>query len=286
VVPAARTGAVLGHPIAHSLSPALHGAAYRALGLDFGYTAIDVTAAQLPAFMDRVRAEPGWYGLSVTMPLKAAMVPLLDSLNGEAAALAVVNTVTFGTADGAVALTGHNTDVAGLVNALRHGGVAERPTAAVLGGGGTATAAVAALAALGAYSVDLYVRNPENARPLAAVAERAGVACAVMDFPLAAAALGGYDAVISTLPPRGADALAAALPPSPVIPGALLLDAAYDPWPSAIAAAWQERGGRPVSGVEMLLYQAVDQVRLFTGSAGVGADVINVMCDATGLPRR
>ena len=144
-------GAVLGHPIGHSKSPALHNAAYAALGAALGYTAIDVQETGLAAFLARVRADGDWYGLSVTMPLKNVAVELVDELTPVARALGAVNTIvcTHGDAGGVTRLLGDNTDVAGIVNALRHAGVGQRPRAAILGGGGTAVSAVAALVAPG-----------------------------------------------------------------------------------------------------------------------------------------
>ena len=283
-------GAVLGHPIAHSKSPALHAAAYRQLGLDFSYTTQDLKPEELDDFIRKVRTDGNWFGLSVTMPLKTTIVPLLDALEGAAAMLGVVNTVVTGD----VRLVGYNTDVAGIVNALRYAGVREQPKAAILGGGGTAVAAVAALKDLGAPRADVFVRNAGRSSAAAQTAAVVGLAHQMRPWTEAAGNVGGYDVVISTLPPHAADALAADLVPGDTI-GRLLLDVAYDPWPSALAAAWEERGGTIVPGLEMLLYQAVEQVRLFTSGAlscdGDPArvdspDVINAMCDAVGLPRR
>ena len=283
-------GAVLGHPIAHSKSPALHAAAYRQLGLDFSYTTQDLKPEELDDFIRKVRTDGNWFGLSVTMPLKTTIVPLLDALEGAAAMLGVVNTVVTGD----VRLVGYNTDVAGIVNALRYAGVREQPKAAILGGGGTAVAAVAALKDLGAQGADVFVRDAGRSSAAAQTAAIVGLAHQMRPWTEAAGNVGGYDVVISTLPPHAADALAADLVPGDTI-GRLLLDVAYDPWPSALAAAWEERGGTIVPGLEMLLYQAVEQVRLFTSGAlscdGDPArvdspDVINAMCDAVGLPRR
>lgn len=287
--------AVLGHPIGHSRSPALHAAAYRVLGLDCTYRALDVEAPGLAPLLAEVRTEPGWLGLSVTMPLKTAIVPLLDGLEGAAAALGVVNTVVVSrAAAGTVRLIGHNTDVAGIVNALRHAGTTAAPSAAILGGGGTAVAAVAALQELGAPGVDIFVRDPARSSAAARSAAVVGLRHRMRPWTDAAQALVGYDVVISTLPPHAADALAAELPAADT-GGKLLLDVSYDPWPSAIAAAWGHRGGITVPGLEMLVYQAVEQVRLFTAAvrcvpadAGFAdpAGLLDAMCDAVGLPRR
>jgi shikimate dehydrogenase len=284
--------AVLGHPISHSKSPALHRAAYAHLGVDIAYSAIDVTEAALPDFMRQVRGEAradgSWRGLSVTMPLKSAMVAEVDEVRGVGRALGVVNTVAFESDGGATRLVAYNTDVAGIVNALRHAGAAPAPTAVVLGGGGTAAAAIAALKELGAVSAAVFVRDPGRAAEARAASAAVGLPIQVLPLAGAAAAVAAADVVISTLPPRAADALAAEVAGAqfPESPG-VLLDVAYDPWPSRIAAVWQEAGGTVVPGLEMLIYQAVEQVRHFTGlGEALPAGVIDVMCDAVGAPRR
>jgi shikimate dehydrogenase len=312
--------AVLGHPIGHSKSPALYRAAYAHLGAEIAYSAIDVAEEELPAFMARVREEAdrggGWCGLSVTMPLKSAMVSEVDEVRGVARALGVVNTVAFEpaaegdpslTRTGPARLVGYNTDVAGIVNALRHAGAADAPTAAILGGGGTAAAAVAALKELGAPRAEVFVRDVGRAAEARAASAAVGLPVRVLQIAGAAAAVADADVVISTLPPRAADTLAAALPQVFAAglfaaghgaqtgrgaqtggrrPG-VLLDVAYDPWPSRVATAWHDAGGTVVPGLEMLIYQAVEQVRHFTrlGDA-VPPEVIDVMCDAVGAPRR
>lgn len=282
--------AVLGHPIRHSKSPQLHLAAYRQLGLAAGYTAVDLTSDAVPAFVREVRAEAGWMGLSVTMPLKAAMVPEMDEVTELVGTLGVLNTVVVRGSGTNPHLTGHNTDVAGIIAALRHAGVRTAPRAVILGGGGTAAAALAALAGLDAAGVTAFVRSPEKAAGLRDLGDRLGVACTLRSWESAAAGLAEADVVLSTLPPRGADPLAgeaAAMLGSGALAGAVLLDAAYDPWPSALARVWSAAGGTIVPGLEMLLYQAVEQVKLFTGVERQDwSDVINVMCDAVQAPRR
>ncbi|QCO98771.1 shikimate dehydrogenase [Arthrobacter sp. 24S4-2] len=279
--------AVLGHPISHSKSPALHRAAYARLGVEIGYSAIDVTVPELPAFMEAVRAEPGWRGLSVTMPLKTAMVAEVDEVRGVAGILGVVNTVVFESNGTSTRRIGYNTDVAGIVNAVQHAGVVSAPSAVILGGGGTAAAAIAALKDLGAPSADVYVRDTGRAAEARAAAEGVGLPIRVLPLSGAATAMAAADVVISTLPPRGADGLADELAGLHAATPGVLLDVAYEPWPSRVASVWQGGGGAVVPGLEMLLYQAVEQVRFFSGLGGdVTADVIDVMCDAVGAPRR
>ncbi|WP_308470629.1 shikimate dehydrogenase [Arthrobacter sp. N199823] len=294
-LPDIRQGAVLGHPIGHSQSPAMHNAAYTVLGAPFAYTAYDLQVPQLAAFLDQVRTDGTWYGLSVTMPLKNAAVDLMDTLTPVAAALGAVNTIVITTDDaGHSHLLGDNTDVAGIFNSLRHAGLGERPRAAILGGGGTAVSAIAALAHLHAVEITVFVRNFAKAAGILEVAATLGAAVVLESFDGAAAKLAGYDVVISTLPPRGADGLAAEFATAgEAVAGALLLDVAYDPWPSALGQAWEGAGGTVVAGIEMLLYQGVEQVKLFSVAGGFGeldtaqvGDVINVMCDAIGVHRR
>ncbi len=296
MTPTARRAAVLGHPIGHSKSPLLHRAAYEYLGFHCTYDAVDVPEEQAAAFAAALRdpaaAEPRWAGLSVTMPLKAALLPAMDRLTSMAAALEVLNTVTFEYTDSGVVLTGHNTDVTGIVRALRHAGSRPEPRIAILGGGGTACAAVAAAGMLGAAEVSVYARGSRQAANgtagVQAAGARTGTTVALHPWEDAAAACSAADVVISTLPPRAADPLAETLAAAAGDrTAAVLLDVAYDPWPSRIAQVWAQAGGTIVPGQEMLLYQAVEQVKLFTGDKFRDeAAVINVMCDAVGAPRR
>ncbi len=251
--PARRRAAVLGHPIEHSLSPVLHRAAYAALGLDWGYDRVDVTADGLAAFLDSL--DGSWVGLSLTMPLKDAVLPLLDEVDPVAAATGAVNTVLL--QDGR--RRGVNTDVGGLVAALDEKGAGPGPSV-VLGAGATARSAVAALAARGAATVSAYARRPEAAEDLRRTADAVGVPLEVLAWAGAAAGLTA-DVVVSTVPVGAADPLAASVPSAP----GTLLDVVYDPWPTPLAAAWAAQGGRVASGLDLLLHQAVLQVRLMTG---------------------
>ncbi len=281
-----RRAAVLGHPIGHSKSPALHRAAYAQLGVDISYTAIDVTAGQLPEFMAGIAGQPEWCGLSVTMPLKTAMMAEIDEVRGAGAHLGVINTVAFENDGGTPRRIGYNTDVAGIVRAVGYAGVAERPDAVVLGGGGTSAAAIAALRELGCDSARVYVRDAGRAGEAVKSAAAVGLAIELLPMEDAAEGIAGAGLVVSTLPPRAADGIAERLSALGAdSAGGVLLDVAYDPWPSRIAEEWQRRGGTVVPGLEMLLYQAVEQIRLFS-ARDVGADVIDVMCDSVGLPRR
>ncbi|MGW1176011.1 shikimate dehydrogenase [Kitasatospora sp. NPDC002543] len=249
--------AVLGSPIAHSLSPDLHRAAFAALGLDgWRYDRFEVDEAGLPGFVAGLD-EAEWGGLSLTMPLKRAIIPLLDEVSATARSVDAVNTVVF-TADGR--RTGDNTDVPGLVNALRERGITEVAEAAVLGAGATASSALAALAQICTGEVTVYVRSAERAREMAGLGERLGLAVRTADWERGAEAL-ARSLTVSTTPVGATDAFADALPAEP---GALF-DVLYHPWPTALAAACAGRGATVLGGLDLLVHQAVLQNEAFTG---------------------
>ncbi|WP_028046315.1 shikimate dehydrogenase [Cellulomonas sp. URHE0023] len=262
---APRRAAVLGHPVAHSLSPTLHRAAYEALGLgDWQYDAFDVTEEDLPGFLAGL--DGTWAGLSLTMPLKQTVIPLLDHIEPLAQVVGAVNTVLLQGSGASRVLVGANTDVHGLVQALGEGlRGAPVTSAAVVGAGATASSTLAALAQLGCVSPVVYVRAMSRAGGLMRAAHRMGVTPQFRTLEDAATEIGRADAVVSTLPPHAADALAAAFtgPASGV-----LLDVAYDPRPTALSTAWARAGGGVVGGERMLLHQAAEQVRLMTGHPG------------------
>ncbi|MHA7133056.1 shikimate dehydrogenase [Oerskovia turbata] len=270
-----RRAAVLGHPVAHSLSPVLHSAAYLALGLDgWEYSAIDVTEDRLPGFVADL--DESWAGLSLTMPLKQVVFDLLDHVEPLAEVVGAVNTVLFQPAGSGRTLVGANTDVHGLVTALREGlgsGPGERPVASavVLGAGATAASTLAALAELGCASPTVLVRSLGRTGGLQRAAHRMGVTprFAVLDpsTPL----LAQVDVVVSTLPSGAADPVAEALTAQDSAgaepPRGVLLDVVYDPRPTALSGAWAQAGATVVGGERMLLHQAAEQVRLMTGRA-------------------
>jgi shikimate dehydrogenase len=266
---------VLGSPIRHSLSPVLHAAAYEVLGLDWSYDAHEVPEDGLAAFLDRLGGPdlPGsWAGLSLTMPLKRAAIPLCARLDEVAAVTRAVNTVTFA-ADGARA--GANTDVPGMVNALAGAGVTSVSAASVLGGGATAAAAVAALARVCTGPVSVFVRSAERGAELAPVAEHFGVDLRVRSWDDAGAGLAA-PLVIATTPKGSADPLAGSVP---AVPG-LLFDVVYDPWPTPLAAAWSAAGAPVLGGLDLLVHQAVLQVELMTGRSLDRAAVVAAMLTA------
>ncbi|MEU7554093.1 shikimate dehydrogenase [Streptomyces sp. NPDC044571] len=250
--------AVLGSPIEHSLSPVLHRAAYRELGLDeWSYDRFEIDEAALPEFIAGLG--PEWAGLSLTMPLKRAIIPLLDGISDTAAAVEAVNTVVL-TEDGR--RIGDNTDIPGIVAALRERGVEKVETAAILGAGATASSALAALARVCTGEVTVYVRSEVRAAEMRQWGERLGVAVRTADWSDAAEALAA-PLVIATTPARATDALAPSVPAG----AATLFDVLYDPWPTALAAAWSRQGGTLLGGLDLLVHQAVLQVEQMTGCA-------------------
>lgn len=257
-----RRAAVAGHPVGHSLSPVLHRAAYASLGLTgWQYELRDVTAADLPALLAEL--DRSWAGLSLTMPLKQAVLEHLDVLDPLARTTGVVNTVVV---QPGRLLVGFNTDVHGIVAAVREVADVRPARATVLGGRATASSALAALGELGCTDVVLAARHHGGPGSAVLAAARMGLApttVRLQDAAALAAALHESDLVVSTLPGGVADPLTALLPAD--LRGRVLLDVVYDPWPSALVAAWRERGGTVVPGYLMLLHQAVGQVRLMTG---------------------
>ncbi len=248
-----RRAAVLGSPIAHSRSPQLHLAAYRALGLsDWSYDRIECTAAQLPSLVRGFG--PEWVGLSVTMPGKFAALTFADERTSRAELVGSANTLVR-TATGWQA---DNTDIDGVTGALGPAPSGHGPSAAaVLGSGGTAPAAVAGLAALGVRDIVIAARDRQKAQTLLALGSRLGVATRWVEL---GASLGAVDVVVNTIP-----AVVAARYGGVVARVPVLLDAIYDPWPTPLAQAVAAAGGHVISGLQMLLNQAYAQVEQFTG---------------------
>lgn len=254
---ARRRAAVCGKPIAHSLSPVIHTAGFAAAGLlTWTYTALECAEAELP---DLVRSlGPEWAGLSLTMPLKEVALTLAAGASPAATAVGAANTLVR-RPDGS--WYADNTDIPGMVRVLRDAGVPDAPTVTILGGGGTARAALAAAAQLGAGRVTVVTRRAAAADELAPAASALGLELRRLDWSDAPAGFAA-DAVISTVPKGAADSLAAAVPWRP---GGVLFDAIYDPWPTPLAAAAAAAGVRVASGLDLLLAQALGQFEQFTG---------------------
>jgi shikimate dehydrogenase len=249
--------AVLGSPVAHSLSPALHRAAYQALGLaSWTYDAIECDEARLPEVLDG--CGPEWAGLSLTMPLKRAVLPLLDSTEPLAADVGGANTVIFA----AGVRHGHNTDVPGMITALAAAGLSSAGPVLILGAGATACSALAAVRGLGASEATVAVRDPARAGDLLAAAGRLGMTVRLAG-PGQDPPGGSWHLLISTVPAGAADTHAERILRGDLVPAAVL-DVVYHPWPTRLAAAAAETGAAVISGFELLLHQAARQVELMT----------------------
>jgi shikimate dehydrogenase len=257
--------AVLGKPVAHSLSPTLHRAAYAALGLtDWTYDLVECDEAGLA---DYVHARgPEWAGLSLTMPLKRTVLPLLDHVDHLATATGGANTVVF-RPEGRY---GYNTDVQGIVDALTEAGAAVLASTGpgsvtIIGAGATACSALAAVGELGAPGADVVARDPSRAAGLQATADRLGLQVRLRRWEdLTSGDAVVPDLLISTVPAGAADKYAERLLLTHQAPPALM-DVVYHPWPTPLAAAAAAAGSVVASGYAMLLHQAAAQVELMTG---------------------
>jgi shikimate dehydrogenase len=243
--PARRRAAVIGHPVGHSRSPAMHTAAYRALGLDWEYLRLDVEPAALPAFAAELDAE-GFAGVNVTIPHKQAVLELCDELSDEARRAGSVNTVLV--REGI--LRGETTDGSGLLWAL---GDVEPADALVLGAGGAARAAVRALAGAG-WQVAVSARRPEAA---------AGLAVGVEPWPPGR----GATLVVNATPLGQGEEGTVPIPADLISPGMIVCDLAYrgDGRPTALVEATAARGARAVDGLDVLVGQGIAAFELFTG---------------------
>lgn len=240
--------AVWGDPIAHSRSPQLHAAAYGVLGLDWEYTRRRVDES---GFRDALGSlDDSWRGLSLTMPLKEQARRAADLLDPHAELTGAVNTLLLG-----AQRRGFNTDVGGIIDALREDGISTVGSVRILGAGATAASALVAVAELGAQRIEVLARRPERAASLLALGDRLGAEIAAADFSGERA---DVELTVATLPSgvQLDDPTSARLTAS----GGELFDVAYSPWPSSLATRWQ---GRAISGLGMLLHQAVRQIRIF-----------------------
>lgn len=272
---APRRAAVLGMPVEHSLSPVLHNAAYAALDLPgWRYDRHAVDEAGLAGFVAGLG--PEWAGLSLTMPLKRVALEVADEVDRDAVAIGAANTLVRRGAGWFAA----NTDVAGIVEALREVGLRSVGHAVVLGAGGTAQAALAALARLDERAPTVLVRDAARADALRGTAERLGVAPRIVGgFP--DVALPPADVLVSTLPAGAADAVAGTAWDAATV----VLDVIYAPWPTVLATSAAAAGCPVAGGLDVLLHQAVEQVELMTGRPGPTDAMRAALTGATGYRR-
>lgn len=249
--------AVLGSPIAHSKSPLIHAAAYRVLNEDWSYDRFEVQKGALKRFIEN--EGNSYSGFSLTMPLKENAFSFADELDSLSTETGAVNTLAkFGDK-----WFGFNTDVYGIIQAIREKTLANFEKVTLIGSGATAKSAMVAISQLSpGAEVVLVARNSKTAKQLALFGKQIGLRVRKGRFLVWN--LIRSDLVISTLPGRALDAIAQKLVArSSFKPKGLLLDVAYDPWPSKIAELWSNRGATVTSGKEMLIWQAVAQVRIF-----------------------
>ena len=256
--------AVIGSPIEHSLSPVIHRAAWAQLGIDgWEYHRLEQDTDSLPGFIAGLGADCA--GLSVTMPCKQAVMPLLDVIDPLASAVGAVNTVV----PSSGVLAGFNTDVTGIASAVRRAcsmaGCSAPSSALVLGARATASSALAALGELGITSSTVAARRFGGPGSVVAAASRLGVTIEQVLWSDAEAvdrAASSADLVISTLPASAADPLVERLR---VREGQILLDVVYSPRDTALRRAFENAGGVVAEGTDMLVFQAGAQVQLMTG---------------------
>lgn len=249
---------MVGSPIRHSLSPALHNAAYEALSLSWRYEAIEVRAGELANFVGGLAAD--WVGLSVTMPLKVEALHLADEVDPVAARVGAANTLV----RAADRWQAHNTDVHGMQRVLREQRLDGVASATVIGAGATARSVLAALDGQ-ITDVTVVTRNPPRAEAVRSLDISARLRVVRLDDVDSLAEGLAAPLVINTTPTRAIDGLAAAV--AAMLAGHALgawVDVTYDPWPTAVAAVWRRRGGAVIGGLELLLAQAYRQVELMT----------------------
>ncbi len=248
--------AVLGDPVAHSLSPVLHRAAYEALGIDAAYDAIRMPSGGLARFVADLGSE--WTGLSVTAPLKREALALADRISDVArlagGANTLVRTPTGWSAD--------NTDVPGAVAAITERFSGPLPIATILGGGATAASVGLALADLGTERITIAARRPEAAAEAVSAIRSHARHVDVVVVPLEDAPTGPI--VVSTIP---AAAQSTELIER-VLPADVVFEVTYNDWPTPLVAAAMSAGIPVVSGLDLLVHQAVLQFALFTGQDG------------------
>ncbi|HET9563577.1 MAG TPA: shikimate dehydrogenase [Mycobacterium sp.] len=254
-----RRCAVLGSPIGHSLSPALHRAAYTHLGLNWTYDRFEVDEQQLTSFVRGLDAS--WRGLSLTMPLKVAVLELgqVDQLARQAGA---GNTLVLEGGESWV----YNTDVGGLIWAVGQVAASPLPRVTILGAGATARSALIAATQLGAKGITVVARAPARADALRPLSDELGVRLEIRPW---SSEVPDADLVVSTVVSGAADGVAEAVAGS----APLIVDIIYDPWPTVLATAAQRAGCTVVSGLDLLIGQALLQIELMTGRS-VAADIL------------
>lgn len=254
-----RRCAVVGHPVAHSLSPAMHRAAYAALGLDWTFDAVDVAPGGLATLVAGL--DPSWRALAVTAPHKRDALDLAHHVSPTARAAGGANTLLLDHGPDGLRVHADNTDVPGARAALLEAGVGAVPRVRVLGAGATAASVAHAVATLGARTVELVVRDVSRAADTVASIRSAGLDVSVVDA--AQPPTSAVDLLVSTVP----EAVAGERAADWAEPAAAVFDVVYDPWPTRLTTAAGAADRPVVTGIDLLAHQAVLQLALMTGGA-------------------
>jgi shikimate dehydrogenase len=264
---ATEVAGIIGDPVRHSISPAIHNAAYQALGIDWIYVAFPVPAGRGAEAVDAMRTL-GLAGMSVTMPHKAAVVDRLDRLEHNAARLGVVNTITRCPAEGGFELVGDSTDGIGFLSSLREddGFDPAGKRCVVLGPGGAGRSVTLALAEAGASTVQVVGRRPDVARASAELAAQAGAAVEPEPVQIEAA-VRDADLVVNASPVgmSAGDGLPFDLEPAWFHPDQVVVDLIYLPATTPLLAAARAKGALASNGLGMLIHQAARQIEIWTG---------------------
>jgi len=250
---------VVGSPIQHSLSPAIHRAAYTLLGLNFSYDKLEVPTGELK----KVLEDKALSGISVTMPLKYEAFGLAESTTAEATMTGVVNTLVRTTAG----WIGHNTDVYGFEKVFQLIPRAESIT--ILGSGATARSAALAISRVFPKArLSVVGRTAESVTDIVEKISEFGIEASAA--PAELTSVTGVDLVVSTVPGLAFSELWVQIDSAIKTHSGFLFDVAYDPWPSPASSAWGEKS---ISGLDLLIWQAIEQVKLFVDSTGAAVEV-------------
>ena len=266
---------VIGDPISQSLSPKMHNAGYSALGIDdqFEYVASQVSASELKTAVERIRSSE-IRGVSVTMPHKEVIIPFLDTVDSSVERIGAVNTVV--NEDGK--LTGTNTDWIGIIEAVKNAtrnGIPDR--CAIIGAGGTARAALYGLRVVEEKEVVLVNRSEEKGERLA---EEFGASfLSLSDIER----LSDYGLIVNTTSVGMKPEIDQTPVPKTVLRDRhLVLDAVYSPIETKLLRETSESGGTAISGLEMLLYQGIEQFKLYTGYEAPEKEIREVLMEVVG----
>lgn len=248
--------AVLGSPISHSLSPHLHNRAYRELGISGRYEAVDVTEAKFVEFIEKAR-DQDWSGFSLTMPHKERVLSVADRIDAIAQQIGSANLVLF---DSKREISVQSTDVIGFITLLSELPLSKNSSVTIIGAGGTARAALFALDNRVA-EITVISRSDYRTAALKKCVLQAKISIVAWSE---LSKFVGADLIINTTPSESTPTLLAAFG-SRNHSNKYLLDAVYAPWPRETNVSWQSHHGHVIDGTELLICQAIPQIRLMTG---------------------